>query len=106
MKNKKQISGRFNDETADKIIGYCKKNNITINQFILNAVDSFFNKEFSKTDYQTLLIDKLFILNYMQILQISGDKNAEKYNDMAVKKLQEIKDEFNNLKGGINEKRH
>lgn len=96
MRNKKFLGGYFDDKIIEKVNDYCKKNNVSSTEFLGQAIDVFFNKEFSKTDYQTLIIDKLFILSYMNILSLSGDKNTEKYNDMAVKKLQEIKDDFLN----------
>jgi hypothetical protein len=95
MKNKKLLGVYLDDETQKKVNDFCIKNNLSQSDFLRKTIDIFFEKETSKTDYLSFVADKLFILNYMQILSLSKtDKNAIVFNEQAIKKLQEIKDEF------------
>ena len=95
MSNKKFLGARFEPNKTKKIKDFCQEKNISIDTFLNQAVDAFFEKETSKTDYLSFISDKLFILNYMQILALTKvDKNAIVFNEQAIKKLQEIKDEF------------
>jgi hypothetical protein len=95
MSNKKFLGARFEPNKTKKIKDFCQEKNISIDTFLNQSVDTFFEKETSKSDYISFVADKLFILNYMQILSLSKtDKNTATFNDQAIKKLQEIKDEF------------
>ena len=95
MSNKKFLGARFDDEKAKKIKDFCSEKNISIDAFLNQAADVFFEKETSKTDYISFLADKIFLLNYMQTLSLSKtDKNITNYNEQAIKKLDEIKAEF------------
>ena len=95
MKNKKLLGVYLDKELVEKIDDYCKKNNVNQSDFLRQAINLFFQKETSKTDYLSFVIDKLFLLNYMQTLSLSkADKNITTYNEQAIKKLDEIKAEF------------
>jgi hypothetical protein len=95
MSNKKFLGARFEPNKTKKIKDFCQEKNISIDTFLNQAVDAFFEKETSKSDYISFVADKLFILNYMQILSLSKvDKNTSAFNDQAIKKLAEIKNEF------------
>jgi hypothetical protein len=95
MKNKKLLGVYVDDESQKKVNDFCIKNNLSQSDFLRQAIDNFFEKETSKTDYLSFISDKLFILNYMQILSLSKvDKNTSAFNDQAIKKLAEIKNEF------------
>jgi hypothetical protein len=95
MKNKKLLGVYVDDKLQKKVNDFCEKNNLSQSDFLRKAIDTFFEKETSKSDYISFVADKLFILNYMQILSLSKtDKNTATFNDQAIKKLQEIKDEF------------
>jgi hypothetical protein len=95
MKNKKLLGVYLDDELQKKVNDFCVKNNLSSSDFLRQAIIFFFEKETSKTDYLSFISDKLFILNYMQVLALSKtDKNTPALNEQAIKKLAEIKDEF------------
>ena len=95
MKNKKLLGVYLDKDELQKVNDFCKKNNLSQSVFLRQAITFFFEKETSKTDYLSFISDKLFILNYMQVLALSKtDKNTPALNEQAIKKLAEVKDEF------------